>query len=64
MNKFLLYAMTFIIGFFECLIVLTLMLIQATIATTKYLLWAFRVTNKKYRIVKYKSDGKTEVIYK
>ncbi len=64
MNTFLLYAKTFIIGFFEGLLVLTLLLIQAVLATTKYILWALRLTNKKYRIVKYKSDGKTEVIYK
>jgi hypothetical protein len=64
MSTLLLYTKTFILGFFEGLLVLTLLLIQAALATTKYLLWALRLTNKKYRIVKYKSNGKKEVIYK
>ena len=64
MKTFLLYTKTFILGFFEGLLVLTLLLIQAVLATTKFLLWALRVTNKKYRIVKHKGDGTTEVSYK
>ena len=52
MSTLLHYTKTFILGFFEGLLVLTLWLIKASMHLTKYLIWVLRLTNSKYRIIK------------
>lgn len=52
MSTLLHYTKTFIFGFFEGLLVLTLWLIKASMHLTKYLIWVLRLTNSKYRIIK------------
>ena len=71
MSTFLHYSKTFIFGFFEGLLVLTLLTTKLALSIWRYLvmvsyyiLWKLKLTNKKYRIIKYKEDGTTEIIYK